>query len=148
MAIEKISGDELKLMNQICFPIYKFSKEITNQYRPLLETLDLTYPQYLVMMVLWEEAVQTVSQLGEKLALDSGTLTPLLKRMEQKDYVKRTRSAADERVVVISLTEGGQKLKEKALGLREKLIDNLHVNVEELMELKTLIDKILNKNKI
>ncbi len=87
--------DILNLKNQICFPVYALAKEIVNHYRPLLDELDITYPQYLVLMVLWDEEEQTVGQLGEKLFLDSGTLTPLLKRMQQKDMVLRSRSSED-----------------------------------------------------
>ena len=137
--------DLLKLGNQACFPIYALSREITNCYRALLDELDLTYPQYLVLLVLWEEGEQTVNQLGEKLRLDSGTLTPLLKRLEQKEIVARTRSAKDERVVLISLTEAGRQLKQKACEVPQKLLESLQVSVEELSELKRMVENILNR---
>ena len=98
-----MSLDALKLSNQLCFPIYSLSKSIINHYRPLLKTLDLTYPQYLVMLVLWEKSPQTVGTLGDFLDLDTGTLTPLLKRLEAKGFVHRERATQDERVVQLSL---------------------------------------------
>lgn len=137
--------DSLTLQNQVCFPVYALAKEIVNRYRPLLEDLDVTYPQYLVLMVLWNEEEQTVGQLGEKLLLDSGTLTPLLKRMEQKGMVNRSRSPEDERVVKLSLTEKGKAMKEKAKEIPCRLMESMKISEEELLELKTIITKILNK---
>lgn len=137
--------DSLTLQNQVCFPVYALAKEIVNRYRPLLEDLDVTYPQYLVLMVLWNEEEQTVGQLGEKLLLDSGTLTPLLKRMEQKDMVRRSRSPEDERVVKLSLTEKGKAMKEKAKDIPCRLIESMKISEDELLELKKIITKILNK---
>ncbi|PTT01677.1 MarR family transcriptional regulator [Pedobacter sp. HMWF019] len=137
--------DQLKLENQLCFPVYSLAKEIVNQYRPFLDKLDLTYPQYLVMLVLWEQRQQTVSELGEKLHLDSGTLTPLLKRLEQKELVSRDRSKTDERVVCISLTGNGERLQEQASKVPEQLINSMHIAVEELETLKICIQDILTK---
>lgn len=137
----------LALENQVCFPIYALSKEIVNQYRPHLEKLDITYPQYLVLMVLWKEKEQTVGQLGKKVFLDSGTLTPLLKRMEQKGLLLRTRAAQDERVVRLSLTKEGIDLQEKAKDIPKKLIESMQVTAAEFMELKNIVTKILNKQK-
>ncbi|RYJ52075.1 MarR family transcriptional regulator [Flavobacterium petrolei] len=134
------------LSQQVCFPIYAFAKEIINQYRPLLDAIELTYPQYLVMLVLWEFESQTVNQLGEKLKLDSGTLTPLLKRMESKLLVTRTRSSSDERIVNIALTQNGKALQIKAANVPAQLIEAMNVTVEELQELKNIISKISNKN--
>ncbi len=134
------------LSQQVCFPIYAFAKEIINQYRPLLDAIDLTYPQYLVMLVLWEFESQSVNQLGEKLKLDSGTLTPLLKRMEAKLLVTRTRSSSDERIVNIALTQNGKALQIKAANIPAQLIEAMNVTVEELQELKNIISKISNKN--
>ncbi|QIH37544.1 MarR family transcriptional regulator [Flavobacterium sp. Sr18] len=134
------------LSQQVCFPIYAFAKEIINQYRPLLDAIGLTYPQYLVMLVLWEFESQTVNQLGEKLKLDSGTLTPLLKRMESKLLVTRTRSSSDERIVNIALTQNGKALQIKAANVPAQLIEAMNVTVEELQELKNIISKISNKN--
>ena len=137
----------LALENQVCFPVYALSREIINQYRPHLEKLDITYPQYLVLMVLWKEKDQTVGQLGKKVFLDSGTLTPLLKRMEQKGLLLRTRAAQDERVVRLSLTEAGMALQEKAKDIPKKLIESMRVTEEEFTELKNIVTKILNKQK-
>ena len=134
------------LSQQVCFPIYAFAKEIINQYRPLLDAIELTYPQYLVMLVLWEFESQTVNQLGEKLKLDSGTLTPLLKRMEAKLLLTRTRSTSDERIVNIALTQNGKALQIKASNIPTQLIEAMNVTVEELQELKNIISKISNKN--
>lgn len=138
----------LKLENQVCFPVYSLAKEIVSRYRPFLEELDLTYPQYLVLLVLWEYRQQTVSQIGEKLHLDSGTLTPLLKRMEQKNLVTRMRDTGDERVVNILLTTQGSQLEQRAKAVPEKLVENMQVSTEELLLLKNVIETILsNLNK-
>lgn len=137
--------DILNLDNQVCFPIYSLAKEMVNHYRPFLDELNITYPQYLVLLVLWEEKEQTVGQIGEKLFLDTGTLTPLLKRMEQKGILMRTRSEKDERVVNLKLTTHGIALKTKALEIPEKLMKSMNVSEQELIALKTIINKILNK---
>ena len=134
---------QLKLDNQICFPVYALSREIVGRYRPLLDQLDITYPQYLVLLVLWEHQEQSVSQLGEKLYLDSGTLTPLLKRLEQKKLVTRSRSKEDERIVKIKLTSEGQSLQKKAASIPKQLFEDMKVPEEELKQLKTTIEKIL-----
>lgn len=107
-------GDGLLLDDQLCFALYAAQRAMTRAYAPLLEPLGLTYPQYLVMMVLWEEDAATVKRLGDRLGLDSGTLTPLLKRLEQSDLVRRRRSEVDERVVHIDLTPAGKALRSKA----------------------------------
>lgn len=134
---------QLKLDNQICFPVYALSREIVGRYRPLLDQLDITYPQYLVLLVLWEHQEHSVSQLGEKLYLDSGTLTPLLKRLEQKKLVTRSRSKEDERIVKIKLTSEGQSLQKKAASIPKQLFEDMKVPEEELKQLKTTIEKIL-----
>ncbi|OBS13688.1 MarR family transcriptional regulator [Elizabethkingia miricola] len=134
---------QLKLDNQICFPVYALSREIVGRYRPLLDQLDITYPQYLVLLVLWEYQEQSVSQLGEKLYLDSGTLTPLLKRLEQKNLITRSRSKEDERIVKIKLTSEGQNLQKKAASIPKQLFEDMKVPEEELKQLKTTIEKIL-----
>lgn len=108
------SDDALRLDQQLCFALYNASRSLTRAYAPLLEPLGLTYPQYLVMLVLWEEKSASVKALGERLALDSGTLTPLLKRLEQRGLVTRRRDSDDERVVRIDLTPDGQRLRAKA----------------------------------
>jgi DNA-binding MarR family transcriptional regulator len=136
--------DTPKLNNQICFPLYVISKEITGMYRPFLEELDITYSQYLVMMVLWENDGLTVNQIGEKLFLDSGTLTPLLKRLEAKSYLERKRKKEDERVVEVFLTEVGQDLQKLACSIPSKMIEKLGLSEDDLVGLKTTVDKILN----
>jgi len=135
--------DLLKLDNQLCFPLYALSREIIQRYRPHLDEIGLTYPQYLVLMVLWENDRQTVNQIGHKLLLDSGTLTPLLKRLEQKEIVLRQRSTVDERVVEISLTTIGIELKKKAKCIPEKLIQELEITQEEIDSIRSIADKIL-----
>ncbi|MFD2907790.1 MarR family winged helix-turn-helix transcriptional regulator [Flavobacterium ardleyense] len=137
--------DPLHLSEQVCFPVYSFAKEIINRYRPFLEELELTYPQYLVMMVLWEFEQLTVNQIGEKLQLDSGTLTPLLKRMELKGFVIRVRSSVDERIVNISLTEKGKALKVRAACIPTKMMEAMDISLEDLMVLKNIIAKISKK---
>ena len=134
-----------QLGNQLCFPLYVIAKEITGLYRPLLEELDITYPQYLVMMVLWEHQRLTVNQIGEKLFLDSGTITPLLKRLEAKSYIVRQRKIEDERVVEISLTDEGERLQDKACLIPEKMNDRLGLSETDVQELKQAISKLLDK---
>ncbi len=137
--------DDLKLSNQLCFPLYVLSKEIINQYRPYLDELGITYPQYLVLMVLWEQDHLTVGQIGEKVYLDSGTLTPLLKRLEQKGIVKRNRCVNDERVVKISLTKEGMQMKDKACLIPKAMVHKLNITQEELDILKQIINKLNQK---
>lgn len=135
----------LKLEQQLCFPLYAASRKITQLYKPLLDELDVTYPQYLVLMVLWENRMQTVNQIGEKLLLDSGTLTPLLKRLEQKGMVSRKRSSADERIVEVSLSLQGNNLKKKAMCIPLKMLEQLGISIEEADMLKNITSKILNQ---
>ncbi len=139
--------DILKLKSQVCFPIYTLSREIINQYRPFLDDLDITYPQYLVLMVLWEDEPQTVNQIGRKLYLDSGTLTPLLKRLELKGFITRARKRSDERVVEVTVTKTGKALKAEAALIPQKVVEAMGVTAEELLELKEIVLKILNKTK-
>ena len=134
-----------QLGNQLCFPLYVIAKEITGLYRPLLDELDITYPQYLVMMVLWEHQRLTVNQIGEKLFLDSGTITPMLKRLEAKSYIVRQRKIEDERVVEISLTDEGERLQDKACLIPEKMNDRLNLSETDVQELKQAISKLLDK---
>lgn len=134
--------EHLKLENQLCFPLYALAKEIVNRYRPLLEAIDLTYPQYLVMMVLWEEDGLGVGQIGQKLLLDSGTLTPLLKRLEQKGIVTRRRSGTDERCVHIHLTAAGRALEAKADPIPLRLTEELQLSANEVALLKKLARKL------
>ena len=140
-------SESLKLDEQICFPLYVLSKEITGLYRPILEELDLTYPQYLVMMVLWEEDGLAVSHIGEKLFLDSGTLTPVLKRLENKGFINRIRNKEDERVVQLFLTENGKNLRQQACGIPEKLLEQIHVQIEDLKKFKETLSQLINNIK-
>lgn len=137
-------NDLLKISNQLCFSIYSLAKEITNQYRPLLDKLDLTYPQYLVMLVLWEHEKLNVREIGELLHLDSGTLTPLLKRLEIKDMVKRKRCSHDERMVEVTLTQKGGTLQNEALCVPLQLMERMQLSIEEKEQLKIIVNKILN----
>lgn len=138
--------EELKLKNQICFPIYALSREITQLYGKHLAELEVTYPQYLVLLVLWEHATQTVNQIGEKLFLDSGTLTPLLKRMEAKELLTRKRSTVDERVVEISLTDKGMKLQEKAACIPSQMFNDMDITTEEVATLRAVTNKLFAFN--
>lgn len=137
--------DVLKLDNQLCFPIYVASREIIQGYNRYFGDLDITYPQYLVLMVLWEEDEMSVNSIGKRLHLDSGTLTPLLKRMESKELILRNRCKADERTVRISLTEKGKQLKQKAVKIPPQLAEDLTLTQEEAETLKRLIYKLINK---
>ncbi|KUJ59500.1 MarR family transcriptional regulator [Flavobacteriaceae bacterium CRH] len=135
----------LQLGNQLCFPLYVISKEVIGLYRPFLDELDITYPQYLAMMVLWEKDGLTVNQVGEKLFLDSGTLTPLLKRLEVKGFIIRKRKKEDERVVEVFLADQGRNLQQKACEIPAKMQEKLNLTAEDLFELKETVEKILNK---
>lgn len=135
----------LRLDNQLCFPLYAASREIIRQYRPSLEALDLTYTQYITMMVLWEVAEINVKQLGQRLYLDSGTLTPLLKSLEAKGFVTRTRSDADERMVLVQLTEAGKQLREQALNVPSQMRSCVKLSNEEAALLYRLLYKLLSE---
>ncbi|MGD6833462.1 MarR family winged helix-turn-helix transcriptional regulator [Sutcliffiella halmapala] len=135
--------DKLKLENQICFKIYSVERKITKLYRNLLDELDVTYPQYLVLLVLWEKNTTSVKELGEKLFLDSGTLTPMLKRMEGNGLLERNRSREDERSVIISLTPKGRQLKEKAECIPTQLVDNLSMDYQELQAFNRTLTRIM-----
>lgn len=134
--------EQLKLSNQLCFPLYALSKAIIKQYTPFLDRLDLTYPQYLVMLVLWEFGEQSVSEIGDKLHLDSGTLTPLLKRLQSKGLVERKRSTADERSVMISLTDTGRTLENQALSIPEQMRACLNLSFDEVAVLKKIVGRL------
>lgn len=138
--------EQLKLENQICFPLYAVSRLVVQQYRPLLDELGITYPQYLVLLVLWENPEMPVKQISEKLFLESNTLTPLLKRMESNGFVKRSRSSTDERVVLVSLTKKGHQSRQKAVEIPEKLqqkLGCLPIEDEDMFTLKHILDKLL-----
>ena len=138
---EKYSS--LRLQNQLCFPIYAASREIIKRYRPYLSALDLTYTQYIVMMVFWEEGKTNVKALGERLYLDSGTLTPVLKNLEAKGYVHRVRSQEDERVLLVELTDEGRALRDRALSVPENMAQCVHLEPEEAGTLYRLLYKLL-----
>lgn len=138
---------QLKLENQLCFPLYAVSKEITRRYTPFLEPLDLTYTQYIVMLVLWEEKKCNVTELGKKLFLDSGTLTPLLKKLESKGYIKRSREEADERCLSVSLTDDGEKLQRKAASIPKSMASCVNLSPDEAKTLYNTLYKILDSFK-
>ena len=139
-----MDDEQLKLNNQICFPIYSVSRLITKAYKPFLEEMGLTYPQYLVLLVLWENNNISMNKIGEKLLLNSDTLSPLVKRMEKMELLRRKRSEKDERSVFIQLTEKGKELKNKAVPIPEKLLNTLlteDVSLTEIMLLKDTLNK-------
>lgn len=135
---------QLLLENQLCFPIYATSRMITRLYQPLLDVIDLTYPQYLVMLVMWEQDHLSIGQLGNKLFLNTNTLTPLIKKMEQKGLILKQRSTLDERTVNVSLTDSGRQLKQKALDIPEKLASTSNIPISELNEFRSTMWKMLN----
>lgn len=135
--------DSLKLDNQICFPLYAASREIIRQYRPFLEELDLTYTQYITMMVFWEVGQINVKELGRRLYLDSGTLTPLLKSLEAKGFVHRSRSKTDERVLNVELTGKGAALRDRAREVPERIRQLVNLEDKEAAELYRLLYKII-----
>ena len=136
--------DPLKLENQLCFPLYACSREIIKKYRPLLEKLDLTYTQYIAMMVLWEQRKLSVKELGKKLYLDSGTLTPVLKSLEAKGFVSRNRSTEDERVLMVEITKKGDALKEKAISVPQELGKCIVLSPDEAACLYKILYKLLD----
>lgn len=142
-----LNNDALKLENQLCFSIYAASRAITKIYRPFLDEIGLTYPQYLVMLVLWEDNTITLKDLGRKLYLDSGTLTPLLKRLEQMGLIKRERSSDDERLLCISITEKGLTMKERAITIPECILGCIPSDLEMIINLKKEVDKLLRSLK-
>ena len=135
--------DALKLENQLCFPLYACSKEIVRKYKPFLDELDLTYTQYIAMMVLWEHRQISVKDMGVLLYLDSGTLTPVLKKLEQKGYLVRARDSQDERVLNVTITELGEKLKKDAVLVPQKMGCCVCLEKEDADELYRLLHKVL-----
>ena len=138
---EKYEG--LKLDNQICFPLYAASKEVIKKYRTYLDKLGLTYTQYITMMVLWEHKKVNVKDLGAELFLDSGTLTPLLKSLEQKGYIKRERDTSDERILNVTITESGEALKDQVVSLPKIVANSINLDKKEVLELYRILYKIL-----
>lgn len=137
--ISSITMEQLKLENQICFPFYAVSRLITREYQPHLDRLGITYPQYLVMLVLWEKNGVSVNEITQRLILNTNTMTPLLKRMEGLGLIYRTRSEKDERKIIVSLTEKGRGMQLEAASIPESLMANISpedVNVEELLAMK------------
>ncbi len=137
--------DVLKLENQLCFPLYAASREIIKLYKPYLDEIDLTYTQYIAMMVLWERKSLNVKELGKCLHLDSGTLTPLLKKMEAKELITRTRSDKDERNLIVRITEKGESLREKAIQVPQAIAGCTSLDPEEAAALYRILYKILGE---
>lgn len=135
----------LKLENQLCFPLYACSKEIVRRYKPYLDELDLTYTQYITMMVMWEEKEVNVKSLGQCLFLDSGTLTPVLKKLESKGYITRKRSTEDERNLLIHITESGEALRERAITVPEHIGNCIKLDSEDAKQLYQLLYKVLGQ---
>ncbi len=135
--------DLLSLDQQLCFPLYAASRLVTRLYQPILEPLGLTYPQYIVLMILWQDAPCAVSHIGERAQLASNTLTPLLKRLEQAGLIRRERSREDERVVNIVLTEAGFALRERCSCVPMQLLAGMDYPLDELVELKTRLDRLV-----
>ena len=136
--------DSLKLGNQLCFPLYAAAKEITRKYKPYLDKLDLTYTQYICMMVMWEHQSLNVKQVGEYLYLDSGTLTPLLKKLEEKGYIERKKKDSDERNLIITVTDKGLDLRDQALSVPQSMGTCISLSSEEAELLYKVLYKILN----
>ena len=137
--------EALKLENQLCFPLYACARRVIGKYTPYLKPLNLTYTQYIVLLVLWEEKEATVRELCRKLYLDSGTLTPLLKKMEAQGYVVRRRNADDERVVTVKLTDAGEALKENAKEIPGKLSRCISLSEQEMISLYGILYKVLDQ---
>jgi DNA-binding MarR family transcriptional regulator len=139
------SYDMLKLKNQLCFPLYACAREVVKMYKPFLDKLGLTYTQYIAMMVLWEQKSVSIKTLGRQLYLDSGTLTPLLKRMESDGLVSRERDPADERSVIVTLTDKGERLREQAVQIPAQVAQCLPLALNEAKQLYDLLYKVLEK---
>ena len=139
--------EAMKLANQLCFPLYAAARNVTSLYTPWLKPLGLTYTQYIALLALWEKDGQTVGEIGEKLMLDNGTLSPLLKKMEQAGLVRRQRSREDERVVVVSLTEAGRALREKAKDVPAKVAGCIDLPPEKAQMLYALLYELLDNQK-
>ena len=135
--------EALKIEGQLCFPLYACSREIIKKYKPFLDRLELTYTQYIAMLVLWQKKSVTVKEMGEYLYLDSGTLTPLLKKMEAKGLITRQRSTQDERILIVTITPEGEALKDKALDVPYEIEKCYNISKEESYTLYTLLNKLL-----
>lgn len=139
--------EQLKISNQLCFPLYVCSKEIVRKYKPFLDELDLTYTQYITMMVFWEKKKMNTKELGEILFLDSGTLTPVLKRLEAKGFITRERSPEDERNLLVKITEAGEQLQEQAKDIPQKISCCFNLSKEDAMTLYNILHKITEQVK-
>ncbi len=137
--------DSLKIENQLCFPLYATAKEVVRKYKPYLDPIDLTYTQYIVMMVLWEYGQMNVKELGQQLYLDSGTLTPLLKKLENKGFISRSRSDQDERSLTIAPTKKGMQLRQEALSVPKAVGNCIDLTQEEMLTLYQLLYKLLGQ---
>lgn len=137
--------DVLKLDNQLCFPLYALAKEVIKQYRPYLDEINLTYTQYIAMMVIWEKEKVNVKELGKKLYLDSGTLTPVLKSLETKGFVTRYRSSEDERILMVEITEKGAALKDKAVRIPGQMVANIEISLEDATVMHRQLYNLLNQ---
>ncbi|MBR3646079.1 MAG: MarR family transcriptional regulator [Lachnospiraceae bacterium] len=137
--------DCLRLENQMCFPLYVVSKEIVKKYTPFLNELDLTYTQYIAMMVLWQDKEISVRDLGKQLFLDSGTLTPVLKALERKGYITRERSKEDERLLIVRITDDGMKLREKAVDIPAKVGGCISIDEKEALQFYNTLHKIIEQ---
>ena len=137
--------DGLKLENQLCFPLYACAKEIVRRYTPLLAELDLTYTQYITMMVMWEQGQANVKELGKRLLLDSGTLTPLLKKLEAKGYITRERSSEDERNLSVRITDKGLALRDKARDIPQKMASCVSLEAEDALTLKRILNDLMQQ---
>ncbi len=136
--------DSIRLDHQLCFPLYAASKEIVKRYKPFLDEIDLTYTQYIAMMVMWEHKQINVKQLGSYLFLDSGTLTPVLKKLEQKGLITRERDKEDERVLVVTITDKGEALKDEAIKIPPEMVKCINLSPEASKELYDLLYQMLD----
>ena len=135
--------DVLKLENQMCFPLYALSREIIKLYKPHLDEFNLTYTQYITMLIMWEEEKIVFKELGRKLHLDSGTLTPVLKKLESMGLIIKYRSKGDDRIVIVEITESGRHLKDKVIDIPEKVFCESKISEEDAVRFKYYLDKIL-----
>lgn len=135
--------ESLKLGNQVCFPLYAASREIIKLYKPFLDKFNLTYTQYITMLVLWEDEKITIKELCKKLYLDSGTLTPVIKKLEAMELIVKYRDKSDERVVIVELTDKGRELKEEVVKVPEQIFCKVGGNIEEILTLKKLLEHVL-----
>lgn len=138
-------SDALKLENQLCFPLYACAKGVVAKYKPFLDEIGLTYTQYIAMMVLWERKSVNVKTLGESLYLDSGTLTPLLKKLEEKQFVSRERSSEDERSIVVTVTPEGERLRKRAEKIPEQIAKCIDIPADDAMKLYKILHRVMAK---